>query len=82
MPATARSRSAPGSEPAADDASDNSRPRTISLFGLPPLPFPSREAALYYGGIAALVAAELIDWPVALAVVVGHEVLTRRQKPR
>lgn len=28
-----------------------------------------------------MVAAELIDWPVALAVAVGHELLVRRQRP-
>jgi hypothetical protein len=45
------------------------------------VPVPSTGTALYYGGIAALVAVELIDWPVALAVAVGHELLTRRNKP-
>jgi hypothetical protein len=75
MPTTARSTTtASKSEP----ASNNEPPRTISLFGLP---VPSTGTALYYGGIAALVAAELIDWPVALAVAVGHELLVRRQQP-
>jgi hypothetical protein len=46
-----------------------------------PVPVPSTGTALYYGGIAALVAVELIDWPVALAVAVGHELLVRRKKP-
>lgn len=55
-------------------------PRSISLLGLP-VPVPSRGTTLYYGGIAALVAVELIDWPVALAVALGHELLVRRQKP-
>ncbi len=75
MPTTARSTTtASESEP----TSKSEPPRTISLFGLP---VPSPGTALYYGGIAALVAAELIDWPVALAVAVGHELLVRRQKP-
>jgi hypothetical protein len=54
--------------------------RTISVLGLT-LPVPSTGTTLYYGGIAALVAAELIEWPVALVVAVGHEVLSRRQQP-
>jgi hypothetical protein len=77
MPTTPRSTTtASNGEPAS-----NSEPtRTISLLGLP-VPVPSPGTALYYGGIAALVAAELIDWPVALAVAIGHELLVRRQKP-
>ena len=50
------------------------------MLGLP-LPIPSTETAVYYGGIAALAAVELIDWPIAIALAVGHEILTRRQKP-
>jgi hypothetical protein len=77
MPTTPRSTTtASNSEP----GSNSEPPRTISLLGLP-VPLPSTGTALYYGGIAALVAVELIDWPVALAVAVGHELLVRRQKP-
>jgi hypothetical protein len=61
-------------------ASQSQPPRTISVLGLT-LPVPSTGTTLYYGGIAALVAAELIEWPVALVVAVGHEVLARRQQP-
>jgi hypothetical protein len=75
MPTTPRSTTtAIKSEP----GRNSEPPRAISLLGLP---VPSTGTALYYGGIAALVAAELIDWPVALAVAVGHELLVRRQKP-
>jgi hypothetical protein len=77
MPTTSRSTST-----ASHNGSHSDHPRTVSVLGLPPLPLPSTSTALYYGGIAALVAAELIEWPVALAVAVGHEVLTRRQKPK
>jgi hypothetical protein len=77
MPTTPRSTTtAIKSEP----ARNSEPPRAISLLGLP-VPVPSTGTALYYGGIAALVAAELIDWPVALAVAVGHELLVRRQRP-
>jgi hypothetical protein len=76
MPTTARSTST-----ASHNGSRANQPHTVRLLGLPPVPLPSTSTALYYGGIAALVAAELIEWPVALAVAVGHEVLTRRQRP-
>jgi hypothetical protein len=77
MPTTSRSTST-----ASHNGSRSEKPRTFSVLGLPPVPVPSTGTALYYGGIAALVAAELIEWPVALAVAVGHEVLTRRQKSK
>jgi len=53
--------------------------RTIGLLGMS-IPLPSVGTALYYGGIATLVAAELIDWPVAVAVAVGHESPHKRPK--
>jgi hypothetical protein len=81
MPATPSSGSASSARTTVrHSANHKDPPRAIKVPGLPPVPLPSTGTALYYGGIAALVAAELIDWPVALAVVVGHEVLTRRQK--
>jgi hypothetical protein len=61
-------------------ADKNEAQRSIGLLGVS-IPLPSLGTALYYGGIATLVAAELIDWPVAVAVAVGHELLTRRQPP-
>lgn len=33
---------------------------------------PPPEQLAYYGGIAALAAFELIDWPVALVITAGH----------
>jgi hypothetical protein len=33
---------------------------------------PRPEALAYYGGLAALAAFELIDWPVALVIAAGH----------
>jgi hypothetical protein len=38
---------------------------------------PSREQALFYGGLTAGAAFAIIDWPVALAVGVGHALVTR-----
>ena len=33
---------------------------------------PPPEQLAYYGGIAALAAFELLDWPVALVIATGH----------
>jgi hypothetical protein len=33
---------------------------------------PRPEQLAYYGGLAALAAFEIIDWPVAIAVAAGH----------
>ncbi len=53
---------------------------TLPFLGMR-LPLPAAERAAYYGAIAGLVALELIDWPVALVVVVGHEILKRSRSP-
>ncbi|KAA8966920.1 hypothetical protein [Mycobacterium sp.] len=36
------------------------------------LEVPRPEELAYYGGLAALAAFELIDWPVALVIAAGH----------
>ncbi|KZS71216.1 hypothetical protein A4G29_15910 [Mycobacterium kansasii] len=36
------------------------------------LEVPRPEQLAYYGGLAALAALELIDWPVALVIATGH----------
>jgi hypothetical protein len=33
---------------------------------------PRPEALAYYGGLVALAALELIDWPVAVVIAAGH----------
>ncbi len=42
----------------------------LPLLGQVEVPRPEQLA--YYGGLAALAAFELIDWPVALVIVAGH----------
>lgn len=37
---------------------------------------PRPEQLAYYGGLAALAAFELIDWPVALVIAAGHVLAT------
>jgi hypothetical protein len=36
------------------------------------LAIPRPEQLAYYGGLAALAALELIDWPVAVVIAAGH----------
>jgi hypothetical protein len=36
------------------------------------LEIPRPEQLAYYGGLAALAAFELIDWPVAVVIAAGH----------
>jgi hypothetical protein len=43
---------------------------TLPLVGQMEIPRPEQLA--YYGGLAALAALELIDWPVALVIATGH----------
>ena len=42
----------------------------LPLVGKVEIPRP--EALAYYGGLAALAAFELIDWPVAVVIAAGH----------
>ncbi|MDP9116369.1 MAG: hypothetical protein M3O28_03720 [Actinomycetota bacterium] len=42
----------------------------LPILGTVRLPRPEHLA--YYGAVGALVALELIDWPIALLVAVGH----------
>lgn len=42
----------------------------LPVFGQVEIPRPEQLA--YYGGLAALAAFELIDWPVALVIAAGH----------
>jgi len=42
----------------------------LPVFGKLEIPRPEQLA--YYGGLAALAAFELIDWPVALVIAAGH----------
>ncbi|AKN15333.1 hypothetical protein B586_00215 [Mycobacterium haemophilum DSM 44634] len=42
----------------------------LPLLGQTEIPRPEQLA--YYGGLAALAAFELIDWPVALVIAAGH----------
>ena len=47
---------------------------------------PNREASnsarlLFYGTLAGLAAVEVIEWPVAVVLGVGHALATSRHKP-
>jgi hypothetical protein len=40
------------------------------------VPIPRPDQLAFYAGLAGLVAAELIDWPVAVAIGVGHALVS------
>jgi len=57
------------------DAVDKIREGETFVLNLPvvgQLDIPRPEQLAYYGGLAALAALELIDWPVALVIAAGH----------
>ena len=47
------------------------------------VPFPRPDQLAFYGALAGLVVVELVDWPVAVAIGVGHALVSGRpeQKP-
>jgi hypothetical protein len=44
------------------------------------VPFPPPEMLAFYTGLAAIAAMDLIEWPLALIIAVGHE-LARSRRP-
>jgi hypothetical protein len=57
------------------DAVDKIREAQTFAINLPvvgQVTVPKPEQLAYYGGLAALAALELIDWPVALVIATGH----------
>lgn len=42
------------------------------------VPFPRPDQLAFYGALAALVAVELVEWPVAVAIGAGHALITGR----
>jgi hypothetical protein len=57
------------------DAVDKIREGETFALNLPvvgQLDIPRPEQLAYYGGLAALAALELLDWPVALVIAAGH----------
>lgn len=44
------------------------------------VPFPRPDQLAFYGALAALVAVELVEWPVAIAIGAGHALVTAEQK--
>jgi hypothetical protein len=46
----------------------------LPVVGRVPIPRPDQLA--FYGALAGLVAVELVDWPVAVAIGVGHALVS------
>lgn len=49
----------------------------LPLVGKVPIPRPDQLA--FYGALAALVAVELVEWPVAVAIGAGHALVTNNR---
>jgi hypothetical protein len=50
----------------------------LPVVGRVPIPRPDQLA--FYGALAALVAVELVEWPVAVAIGAGHALLANRPR--
>jgi hypothetical protein len=48
----------------------------LPVVGRVPIPRPDQLA--FYGALAALVAVEMVEWPVAVAIGVGHALVSGR----
>jgi hypothetical protein len=44
------------------------------------IPFPRPDQLAFYGALAALVAVELVEWPVAVAIGAGHALVSGRAR--
>jgi hypothetical protein len=44
------------------------------------VPFPRPDQLAFYGALAALVAAELVEWPIAVAIGAGHALVSSRPR--
>jgi hypothetical protein len=66
---------APGSRPGASVTAGRIA-INLPLLGNVKLPPPEQMA--YYAGIGALVALEVVEWPVALVLAVGHALITQQ----
>ena len=52
----------------------------LPVVGRVPIPRPDQLA--FYGVLAGLVAVELVDWPVAVAIGAGHALVSGRPRTR
>lgn len=46
------------------------------------VPFPRPDQLAFYGALAGLVVVELVDWPVAVAIGVGHALISGRPEQK
>lgn len=53
----------------------------IPVPGLGRVPIPRPDQLAFYGALAALVAVELVEWPVAVAIGAGHALVSRQESP-
>jgi hypothetical protein len=51
----------------------------LPVIGRVPIPRPDQLA--FYSALGALVGAELLDWPIALAIGAGHALVSQQRPP-
>jgi len=44
------------------------------------VPLPSGQDLAYYGGLGAMTALELIEWPITVAVAAGYALVTNERR--
>ena len=79
-PAASRASTAshpPGRKAAASVARAEHLAVTLPILGPVQLPRPAQLA--YYTGIGALVALEILEWPAALALGIGHALISQQR---
>jgi hypothetical protein len=54
--------------------------RQIHLPLIGKMRLPSAEDLIYYGGVTALVAVGMVEWPVALLLGIGHELAASKHR--
>ena len=64
----------PGRRAAEEATEKNSSRVVLPLIG--PITLPPPDQLAYVGGVAALVALEVIEWPIGLALCAGHVLAT------
>jgi hypothetical protein len=52
---------------------------TLPFIGMS-VTLPPADRAVYYGGIAALAVVEMIEWPIALAIVAGDQIVRHNRE--
>jgi hypothetical protein len=65
--------------PAGKNEGQTQEGRSVNMPVAGRVPLPSRQDLAYYGGLGAMTALEMIEWPVTLAVAAGYALATHER---